>query len=48
MVLWVYKLVDRGRVEEGPLCRRQIKNKIARVSQTIDHKGRWPGGKGDH
>ena len=45
VVIWVCKLVDRGRVGERPLCRSQIKSKNARVSQTIDRKGRWPDGK---
>ena len=40
----LFTLRYRGRVGERPLCRRQIKSKNARASQT---KGRWPDGKGD-
>ena len=40
VVIWVYKVVDRCRVGQRLLCRSQINTKIARVSQTIDGKGR--------
>ena len=40
VVIWVYKMVDRGRDRQRPLCRCKINSKIARVSQIIDRKGR--------
>ena len=40
VVIWVYKVIDRGRVGHRPLCRSQTNSKIAKVSQIIDHKGR--------
>ena len=36
VVIWVYKMVDRGRVGKRQLCRSQINSKNAMVSQTID------------
>ena len=39
VVIWVYKMVDRGRDGKRPLCRTQINSKNARVSQTFDRKG---------
>ena len=38
--IWLYKMVDRGRIGQRPLCRIQINSEMARVSQTIDPKGR--------
>ena len=35
-------MVDCGCVGKRPLCRSKINNEKARVSQTIDRKGRWP------
>ena len=40
VVIWVYKIVDRGHVGKRPLCRSELNSKNARVSQTIDRKGR--------
>ena len=40
MVIWMYKMVDHGHLGKRPLCRSQINSNNARVSQTIDRKGR--------
>ena len=34
-------MIDRCHVGKKTLCRSQINSKIARVSQTVDPKGRW-------
>ena len=40
VVIWANKMVDHGRFGKIPLGKSQINSKNARVSQTIDLKGR--------